>query len=47
VVEDQEVMLRDIPAARMKQITKALERSGLPTDIRNIAEAWLRAGKPQ
>jgi hypothetical protein len=47
MVEDQEVMLRDIPEARMKQIAKVLERSGLPTDIRNIAEAWLRAGKPQ
>jgi hypothetical protein len=46
-VGEQDVMLRDIPPARMKQIRTALERSGLPTDIRNIAEAWLRAGKPQ
>jgi hypothetical protein len=46
-VDKQDVMLRDIPPARMTQIRNALERSGLPTDIRNIAEAWLRAGKPQ
>jgi hypothetical protein len=46
-VDKQDVMLRDIPPARMTQIRTALERSGLPTDIRNIAEAWLRAGKPQ
>jgi hypothetical protein len=46
-VGEQDVMLRDIPPARMTQIRTALERSGLPTDIRNIAEAWLRAGKPQ
>jgi hypothetical protein len=46
-VDKQDVMLRDIPPARMTQIRNSLERSGLPTDIRNIAEAWLRAGKPQ
>jgi hypothetical protein len=46
-VDKQDIMLRDIPPARMTQIRTALERSGLPTDIRNIAEAWLRAGKPQ
>jgi hypothetical protein len=46
-VDKQDVMLRDIPPARMTQIRNALGRSGLPTDIRNIAEAWLRAGKPQ
>ena len=46
-VDRQDVMLRDIPPARMAQIRNALDRAGLPTDIRNIAEAWLRAGKPQ
>jgi len=46
-VDKQDIMLRDIPPARMTQIRTALERSGLPTDIRNIAETWLRAGKPQ
>ena len=46
-VDRQDVMLRDIPPARMAQIRNALDRAGLPTDIRNIAEAWVRAGKPQ
>jgi hypothetical protein len=46
-VGEQDVMLRDIPSERVKQIRKSLERSGLPTDIRTIAETWVRAGKPQ
>jgi hypothetical protein len=46
-VDRQDVMLRDIPPARMAQIRNALDRAGLPTDIRNIADAWVRAGKPQ
>ena len=46
-VDKQDVMLRDIPPARMAQIRNALDRAGLPTDIRNIADAWVRAGKPQ
>jgi hypothetical protein len=46
-VDKQEIMLRDIPPARMTQIRTRLERSGQPTDIRTIAETWVRAGKPQ
>ena len=42
-----DVMIRDIPERRIMQIRNALERAGLPTDLQSIADAWVRAGKPQ
>jgi hypothetical protein len=42
-----EVMLRDIPKQRIEQIRNELKSLGLPTDITSIADAWVRAGKPQ
>ena len=42
-----DVMLRDIPERRIMKIRKELELAGLPTDLQSIADAWVRAGKPQ
>jgi hypothetical protein len=46
-VGNTDVMIRDIPERRVMQIRNALERAGLPTDLKSIADAWVRAGKPQ
>jgi hypothetical protein len=46
-VGNSDVMIRDIPERRIMQIRNALERAGLPTDLKSIADAWVRAGKPQ
>jgi hypothetical protein len=42
-----EVMLRAIPEQRIEEIRNELKSLGLPTNITSIAEAWVRAGKPQ
>ena len=42
-----EVMLRAIPEQRIEQIRNELKSLGLPTNIKSIAEAWVRAGAPQ
>lgn len=46
-VGNADVMIRDIPERRIMQIRNALERAGLPTDLKSIADTWVRAGKPQ
>jgi hypothetical protein len=46
-VGNTDVMLRDIPKQRIEQIRNELKSLGLPTDITSIADAWVRAGKPQ
>ena len=46
-VGNTDVMIRDIPERRVMQIRNALDRAGLPTDLKSIADAWVRAGKPQ
>lgn len=46
-IGNADVMIRDIPERRIMQIRNALERAGLPTDLKSIADTWVRAGKPQ
>lgn len=47
VVDKDEIMLTDIPKIRIAEIRKQLIRENVIPTMQDIAEAWVKAGKPK